>query len=850
MSFGSLAEFRAACRGAGTVTAALARVPHRRVIVEKSHAGLDRTFWFGQAHARQSVARPSRVRQPYKEHAGVQMTVSSRMRTFAQAPFTIGTKLPDGRLAAVGEGVDPIADQLIKLFDCPNRFMTGRRMWMHTRSWLDLIGECFWILGRERVSEAPRWIQPWPGGSLWRPGPPGPDGYPVGWLFRHPITGRQVKISSDRLVFFRTVNPQTPVRGCAPLLATFTRLTADVEADDRDLAFFENNAEASGYLTYPHAMDEERWEEIQTRYEDRHMGARKQFRIGVLDDGTKFVSNTVTNRDMEYLKMRQFNQMQVQGTFNWSDVFLGRGDGLPFANFIAQLRSGWENNIIPQQEIDADEVWVQLFRFISGGKYRGFFDHSKVAALRQAREQQWATVNEMKKAGNSLKEAVRQLGIENKPQPGWEEVLVPATLLPIQAVLAGDTGPSAPAPANPEGAETSTPPTSDTAQPENADDERPETQSDGGPQGNAIDSDMAKLLDAVDHHQVRCEQKVLAQIAAMTDVQRQSTARKRRQQWLAWNQSVLRTSERHMIRRLRPYFTALGETQMRQFDRVARQNRDASDVPGYTTRALGLEDIDDILFDREEWDARLRTLMRQSMNLSLDLSLAFTTQQLTELVGPQVIGVDLNSAPVQRFLDTRVQLTTGINARIERELSRQLQAGFANGESTRELRTRIASITDRLNTPARTLRIARTEQGTMASTLRFQLGQAAVDFHIWIHAADELVRNSHFVAELTSADSPVRVGEPFSNGLLHPLDPLGAAEEVINCRCLAELLARSLTQNLAMTAEEMRTAFFAGMESIVASWETVDAEAWGERLLQLDATDVRSLIPFSCNGRH
>ncbi len=834
MGFTSLREFRAACSAASST-----RVPARRVIVEKV-ANVNPLFFAGRSLG---VGRPNRVRQPYHEHAGVHMVVSSRMRTFVQAPFTIGRELPDGRLEPVPEGVDPIADQLISLFSRPNRFMTGRRMWQHTRSWLDLIGEAFWVLGRDRVTEVPRWIQPWPGGSLWQPGPIAPDGYPVGWIFRNPATGKRVKVSSDRLVFFRSINPQTTVRGSPPLLATTTRLNADVEADDRDLAFFENNAEAGGYLTYPHALDEDRWNEIKTRHEDHHMGARKQFRVGVLDDGAKFVPNSITNRDMEYLKMREFNQKQVQGTFNWSDVFLGRGDALPFANYIAQLRSGWENVIQPQQDIEAEDVEVQLFRFISGGRYVGFFDQSKVAALRQAREQQWDTVKKMRESGVSLKEAVRQLGIEMKPQPGWDQVFVPVTLIPIEAAIAGDVG-AAPA------GETSTPPTSEERPPESGDEERPPTDGDSGMREEALDAPMLRLLEQVEQHTATCERRLHAGIAAISDTQKQLTARQRRQKWLEWNLSVLRPSERQMIRLLRPYFAALAKAQMQQFDRVARQSRSAADAPNYTTRALGPEDIEAILFDRAQWDPRLRTIMRQSMNAGLDLSLAFTTQELAAFVGPQVVGVDLNNAAVQRFLDARVQLTTGINARIQGELSRTLQAGFRNNESVREIRGRIESLTTRLSDPARSLRIARTEQGTMANTLRFQMAEPTVDFHIWISAADENVRNAHFLAEATSVGNPVRVGSPFSNGLLHPLDPGGVAEEVINCRCLAEFVPRSQTQDRAMTADELRDAFFHGLEKVVEQWASEDPMAWGGRLLHLEAREPAELVPFSCNGRH
>jgi hypothetical protein len=34
------------------------------------------------------------------------------------------------------------------------------------------------------------------------------------------------------------------------------------------------------------------------------------------------------------------------------------------------------------------------------------------------------------------------------------------------------------------------------------------------------------------------------------------------------------------------------------------------------------------------------------------------------------------------------------------------------------------------------------------------------------------------------AQGRIGINEPFTNGLMYPLDPTGAADEVINCRCV------------------------------------------------------------------
>jgi hypothetical protein len=145
MAFESLHEFRAACavtrQGSVTAASTIRRVANLA------------PGWF--THGGGTIARPGRLRQPYKEHAGVHMVVSSRQRTFSQAPYTIGTILDDGTTRPVSETESPEAAKLINLFSRPNRFMTGRLLWQFTQSWIDLVGECFWVLGRNNVAEVP-----------------------------------------------------------------------------------------------------------------------------------------------------------------------------------------------------------------------------------------------------------------------------------------------------------------------------------------------------------------------------------------------------------------------------------------------------------------------------------------------------------------------------------------------------------------------------------------------------------------------------------------------------------------------------------------------------------------------
>lgn len=81
---------------------------------------------------------------------------------------------------------------------------------------------------------------------------------------------------------------------------------------------------------------------------------------------------------------------------------------------------------------------------------------------------------------------------------------------------------------------------------------------------------------------------------------------------------------------------------------------------------------------------------------------------------------------------------------------------------------------------SRSLMIARTEVGGASSFGQFEAGRlSGANFKIWNTAKDPEVRPTH------QPLNGVKVGinDKFPNGLSFPLDPMGAASEVINCRC-------------------------------------------------------------------
>jgi len=117
-------------------------------------------------------------------------------------------------------------------------------------------------------------------------------------------------------------------------------------------------------------------------------------------------------------------------------------------------------------------------------------------------------------------------------------------------------------------------------------------------------------------------------------------------------------------------------------------------------------------------------------------------------------------------------------------LQDQLMQAVILGESIPKITRRIQNTVMASLRDAR--RIARTETLRVANQGRMLGFEQARDQHgiqmrkKWLAAIDHRTRDSH--AWINGEEK--ELDEPFSNGLMHPLDPTGPAEEVINCRCI------------------------------------------------------------------
>ncbi|MCL1924029.1 MAG: phage head morphogenesis protein, partial [Defluviitaleaceae bacterium] len=136
------------------------------------------------------------------------------------------------------------------------------------------------------------------------------------------------------------------------------------------------------------------------------------------------------------------------------------------------------------------------------------------------------------------------------------------------------------------------------------------------------------------------------------------------------------------------------------------------------------------------------------------------------------------------FFYERAIRRLGDNQTIIDRLSKELAQSLVLGEGIGQISSRIKKVTDYSH--MRAVRIARTETLRVVNQGHMLAARQALEQYdlpmvkVWISTNDDRVRETHEEQQGEERE----MDELFSNGLMYPLDPNGAPEEIINCRCV------------------------------------------------------------------
>lgn len=276
---------------------------------------------------RRSAVGPSEaLMAPYEEIGTVFAIVNRLATSTSKADWKLFRKAASG----IKEDRTPVTSHAcIDLWERPNPFMHRRRFMEMCQQHIDLTGESDPLVSYAGSIRLP--LELWP----IRPDrvEPVPDPYEflAGYVYTSP-DGIKVPLEMWECLPIMMPNPRDPYRGLGPIQSIMTDLDSTKYSAEWNRAFFENSAEPGGVVQVPTALNDDEFNRLRDQWTADHQGVAKAHRVAILEADAKWVSNSFTQRDMQFAELRGVSREVIMEAFGMPKSVLGIVEDVNRAN--------------------------------------------------------------------------------------------------------------------------------------------------------------------------------------------------------------------------------------------------------------------------------------------------------------------------------------------------------------------------------------------------------------------------------------------------------------------------------------------------------------------------------------
>ncbi len=266
----------------------------------------------------------------------------------AQVDWLLYRKQTDGRRVygpADDNRTEVTKHQALRVLENPNPLMTRMELFERTQMHLDLAGEAFWLV--EKAGNIPV--------GLWPVRPDRMDeviseqGGLIGWTYREP-DGSRTPFKTDEIIHIKLPSPVNMYRGMGPVQALGVDLESVRAAGEYNRNYFRNSAAPSGVIEAPQELTDREFDRVADQWSERHRGVRNAHRVGILENGLKWVDTTTTLKDMQFVDLRNMSRELIREAYGIHKHMLGLADDVNRANAVAASGDFARWQLVPRLE--------------------------------------------------------------------------------------------------------------------------------------------------------------------------------------------------------------------------------------------------------------------------------------------------------------------------------------------------------------------------------------------------------------------------------------------------------------------------------------------------------------------
>lgn len=398
---------------------------------ESSTLGLDQEFNYAVAG---SIMGATGIPQPrklmayedyariYGSSAWVYIAVYQIAVSIASVPLIL-MKKPTTRSGKI-EIVDDLEHPILKLFDNPNPYMSRFDLFESLVASLELTGNGY-LEEVGRQDNLPKEIHPLQSQKMTII--PGKKELIKGYAYT--AMGQSVSFAPEEITHIKYFNAESDFYGCPALASVELAVLSDIKASTWNKKFFDNSARPDAVLETESSLNDKLISRFKKQWQAIHGGVSKAHKIAILEGGMKYKSMQLSQKDMEFIQLRQFNRQEIFSAFGFPEQLLGLGE-MNNAVMSEIRRNYWENTVLPKMAKIMNAINSEIVQ-VGWPEYQLAFDLDAVEALKESREARARTSAILVDRGIMTANEVREKFF-NLPSVPWGDVwYMPLNLVPV-----------------------------------------------------------------------------------------------------------------------------------------------------------------------------------------------------------------------------------------------------------------------------------------------------------------------------------------------------------------------------------------------------------------------------------
>ncbi len=326
-----------------------------------------------------------------------------------------------------GEDVDEVTSHpFLDLMKNVNPFMNGSDLREITSLYMDLTGEAYWYVLRNKIGVP---VELWPIPSQYMTPIPGTSlrDFIKGYEYERGRVKQTLRV--EDVIPFSFPNPLNPYKGMSCVRGVADAIYVNSKINEYVEAMFENKARPGGVFTAEYGMSQPEFDRASEELAAKYAGARKAGKNMIVPPGLKFDRDFVTPDEMAYIEGKKITREEICIAFGVPISILVSTD-VNRANADAGDNSHAKRGVLPRLRKIEEKINERLLPEFDPKLFCAFDN-----PVQDDRTIVLAENTQYVGAGIRSRNAVRaELGEE--PVEGGDELLVPYNLIPLSQAVA------------------------------------------------------------------------------------------------------------------------------------------------------------------------------------------------------------------------------------------------------------------------------------------------------------------------------------------------------------------------------------------------------------------------------